>query len=149
MDSGDRPVGQERLREFKPGYVQLYVNTKVPAELKWLVNYYKVTTKLPSFNWTIRHLLETHPALAKLAAELYTDNKTPDGPGEPVEGDTPNDRRAPIVARLFLGFLRRGEIPYPWRVHAFRAPPGRARSSRSDGGIKKWPFQLCKPHSPR
>lgn len=144
MDSGDRPVSQA----FRPGYVQLYVNTKVPAELKWLVNYYKVTTKLPSFNWTVRHLLETHPALAKLAAELYTDSKTPDGPGVPVEGDHTDDRGASALARLFLGLLRRSEIPYPWRHDAFRASPRRAGTSCRYGGIKKWPFPHCKLRSP-
>lgn len=74
MASGNRTV-----EEYKPGWVTLYVNAKVPAELKFLINYYKSVAGLPSFNWAIRQLLETHPALAKLAADLYNEHKTTDG----------------------------------------------------------------------
>lgn len=104
MDGRDGPV------TYKPGWTQLYVNVKVPSELKYLVNYYKVVAGLPSFNWAVRQLLETHPALAKLAAELYTNSKAPDGPvTNPSQQREPEgDRRSSSVAGLFLGQLRSG-----------------------------------------
>lgn len=142
MDSGNGAV------KYRPGFTILYVNAKVPAELKYLINYYKSVAGLPSFNWAVRQLLETHPALAKLAAELYHDSKTPDGPGVPVEGDTPDDRGPSALARLFLGLLRRSEIPYSRWLYAFRAPPRRAGTSGGYGGIKKWLFQPYKLRSP-
>lgn len=116
MDSRNGPVGP-----YRPGLVILYVNAKVPAELKYLINYYKSVAGLPSFNWAVRQLLETHPALAKLAADLYTASNDTKGPGGLIsEGDNQGDRRPPTLARLFLGQLRSRQIPYPWRDHALR-----------------------------
>lgn len=104
MDSGNGPV-----KEYRPGWAVLYVNARVPSELKYLINYYKNVAKLPSFNWAVRQLLETHPALAKLASELYTQGKITDGldPSPPTNdsGDSLSDRGSAIVAGLFLGHL--------------------------------------------
>jgi hypothetical protein len=55
---------------YRPGMVIMTVNARVPGELKFLIQCYKNAAGLPSFNWAVRQLLETHPALAKLAAEL-------------------------------------------------------------------------------
>lgn len=55
---------------YRPGMVKMAVNVTVPGELKFLINCYKNVAGLPSFNWAVRQLLETHPALGKLAAEM-------------------------------------------------------------------------------
>lgn len=78
MDSGDRPV------TYRPGWTNLYVNARVPSELKYLVTYYNRVAKHPSFAYTIRILLETHPTLAQMAAELYNDSKASNGPDTPT-----------------------------------------------------------------
>lgn len=62
-----------------PGWSVLNINTKVPAELKFLVLLYQRERKLPTFAYAVRSLLETHPALAELAAKLYNEHKK-DGP---------------------------------------------------------------------
>jgi len=68
MDSGNRPVISR---------VQLHAS--VPGELKYLVKCYQSATRLPSFNLAVQRLLETHPALAQLAATLYTEARITDG----------------------------------------------------------------------
>jgi hypothetical protein len=100
MDSRDRPV------VYKPGLSVLYVNAKVPSELKFLINYYKSVAGLPSFNWAIRQLLETHPALARLAAELVQSGKDGDGLDTPISNGEFSGSRPADVASLFLGFIR-------------------------------------------
>lgn len=52
---------------------------RVPGELKYLVTCYQNAQRLPSFNIAVQRLLETHPALAQLAASLYNDSKITDG----------------------------------------------------------------------
>lgn len=46
---------------------------RVPAELKYLVTCYQNAGKMPSFNYAVQRLLETHPAIAQLAADLYNE----------------------------------------------------------------------------
>jgi hypothetical protein len=78
MDSGNGPVKPGEYRQHTPpgpGWSVLNINTKVPVELKFLVNYYKNARKLPTFSYAVRQLLETHPELARIAAELYTNSK--------------------------------------------------------------------------
>lgn len=91
--------------EYRPGFVVMTVNARVPAELKYLVNYYKSVAGLPSFNWAVRQLLETHPALAKLAAELVQSSKT-DGLDTPTLNGEISGSRPADVASLFLGHIR-------------------------------------------
>jgi hypothetical protein len=67
MDGGNRAVKEE---QYRPGMVQLYVNVRVPGELKYMIQCYKSVAGLPSFNWAVRQLLETHPAIGRLAAEM-------------------------------------------------------------------------------
>ena len=68
MDGGNRTV-IERVGMF----------ARVPGELKYLVTCYQNANRLPSFNIAVQRLLETHPALAQLAATLYNERKTTDG----------------------------------------------------------------------
>jgi hypothetical protein len=94
MDGRDRPI-VNRVNMF----------ARVPGELKYLVICYQSAYRLPSFNMAMQRLLETHPALAQLAATLYTDGKaaTP-GLDTPEEtGDIPSDNGSANVASLFLG----------------------------------------------
>ena len=101
MDSRDGPVKGHVKR------VDLYAT--VPGELKYLVKTWQITQRLPSFSLALQRLLETHPDLAKLAAELYTRSRITGGLDEtpPTDtGDSPSDRRTSIVAGLFLGQLR-------------------------------------------
>lgn len=85
--------------------VQMYA--RVPPELKYLVTCYQNANRLPSFNIAVQRLLETHPALAQLAAELYTASKITDGldTSHPhtETGDSRSDRGSANVASLFLG----------------------------------------------
>jgi hypothetical protein len=97
MDGGNGPVresssvnGSEggttsRSRDYplapKPGMGILRLQVQVPGELKYLINYYKNRNRMPNFGWAVRTLLETHPDLAKLAAELYTVNQADSGQG--------------------------------------------------------------------
>jgi hypothetical protein len=86
MDSGNRPVirhGAGIHTPPAPGFSILNINTKVPSELKYLINYYKTVRKLPSFSLAVRELLESHPALAQIAGELYTRARSQDGPTGP------------------------------------------------------------------
>jgi len=80
---------------------------RVPGELKYLVTCYQNANRLPSFNIAVQRLLETHPALAQLAAELYTNGKITDGldTSHPhtETGDSRSDRGSANVASLFLG----------------------------------------------
>jgi hypothetical protein len=85
MISGDSP-GKPLIR---PGFALLRLETSVPVELKFLINFYKSRNRMPSFSWAVRALLETHPDLAKLAAELYTDRQTDQGTERPSIGETP------------------------------------------------------------
>jgi hypothetical protein len=98
MDSGDRSV-ISRVGMF----------ARVPGELKYLVTCYQNAQRLPSFNMAVQRLLETHPALAELAARLYTNGKVTDGldtDPHTETGDTRSDRGSAHVAGLFLGQLR-------------------------------------------
>lgn len=52
------------------------IHARVPGELKYLVICYQNRSRLVSFNMAMQRLLETHPALAQLAAELYTEART-------------------------------------------------------------------------
>jgi hypothetical protein len=70
VDGGNRSVD-------RPGYAQMIV--RIPVELKYLVEWYKNTTRMPSFNYAVRHLLETHPEIARMAAELVQSGKDSDG----------------------------------------------------------------------
>jgi hypothetical protein len=102
-DSGNRPVNEriggfvepegidKTVRPPRPGFTILSLNTPVPSELKYLIVYYKNLTKMPSFSYTVRHLLETHPALAELAATLYT---TARAKNEPVGLPSPPTGRS-------------------------------------------------------
>ena len=87
MDSGDRIVTGLPV----PGWSVLSINTKVPVELKYLINYYKTVKRIPSFALAVRQLLETHPGLAEIAAELYTKARSPDGP---VGSNTPQEKES-------------------------------------------------------
>jgi hypothetical protein len=72
MDGGNRPVTSrpiERVGMF----------ARVPGELKYLIICYQNANRLPSFNIAVQRLFETHPALAELAASLYTERKITDG----------------------------------------------------------------------
>lgn len=66
MDGRDGPVRASRVP----------VHANLPGELKYLVILYQNRTRLASFNMALQRLLETHPALASLAAELYTESRT-------------------------------------------------------------------------
>jgi hypothetical protein len=81
---------------------------RVPGELKYLVICYQSAHRLPSFNMAMQRLLETHPALAQLAATLYNDGKAAtSGLDTPKDtGDIPSDSGSANVAGLFLGQLR-------------------------------------------
>lgn len=68
MDSGN---GSTRKGYDKT--VSLYV--RIPPELKFLLMRYHSVRKLPSFSYAVQSLLETHPELARLAAELYTESQ--------------------------------------------------------------------------
>lgn len=63
--------------EPRPGYA--VVHCYVPVELKYLITTYQRQNKYPSFSWAVRFLMETHPALAQLAARLYTENQREPG----------------------------------------------------------------------
>lgn len=77
MDRGNGSTGR---KEYKPGgSVTLYA--RLPAELKYLVVCLQNASKFPSFNYTIQHLLETHPDIARMAAELYTEAQRDARPG--------------------------------------------------------------------
>jgi len=80
MDSGNGNPGRD---EPRPGYAPL--KAFIPVELKYLIRTYQDHNRYPSFTWAVRHLLETHPALASLAAELYTKGNRE--PGRPSESD--------------------------------------------------------------
>lgn len=85
MDSGNGSV--ERTNQHvppAPGWAYLNINYKVPVELKYLISYLQKIKHYPSFAWTVRYLLETHPVLAELAADLIQSGKTK----EPVTGDS-------------------------------------------------------------
>lgn len=56
--------------DSRDGFVTLYARS-IPAELKYLVTCYQSDRRLQSFNLAIRMLLETHPDLQKLAADMY------------------------------------------------------------------------------
>lgn len=60
---------------------------RVPSELKYLIVKYQQHQKLMSFSNAVQRLLETHPDLARLAAELYnaSSDAHPDGPDNPSE----------------------------------------------------------------
>jgi hypothetical protein len=97
MDSRNGPVTIERVGMF----------ARVPGELKYLVICYQSAQRLPTFNLAVQRLLETHPALAELAATLYTRSRITDGldqsPPTIETGDLPSDRGSAIVASLFHG----------------------------------------------
>lgn len=71
MDSRDGPVVYSVKR------VQMHV--QIPPELKYLVICYQNSSRIVSFNMAVQRLLETHPALAQLAATLYTEGKASNG----------------------------------------------------------------------
>lgn len=77
------------------------LSVKVPVELKYLINYYKDDARLPSFNWAVRRLLETHPALAKLAAELIQSGMDAGGLDTPIPNGEISGSRPANVAGLF------------------------------------------------
>lgn len=115
MDGRNRTVGEK----YRPGMVSMSV--RVPGELKYLVICYKSAMKMPSFNYAVQVLLETHPALAKLAAELVQS-----GNGDGLDtfpsansGELSSELRTPDVAGLFHGYLYRGQVPDPWCYYAF------------------------------
>ena len=94
MEGRNRPI--ERVGMF----------ARVPGELKYLVGCYQNAQRLPSFNMAVQRLLETHPALAELAATLYNERKITDGldtlpPNE--NGESRSDHGTVSVAALFLG----------------------------------------------
>lgn len=70
MDRGDGGPGDGR-KPHRPGLAT--ITARVPSELKYLVICYRNASKMPSFNYALQRLLETHPAIAQLAAELYTE----------------------------------------------------------------------------
>lgn len=76
MDSGDGSPG----RDVHGTSVVMYA--RIPAELKYLVNRYRSARKMPSYNYAIQHLLESHPEIAELAAELYTESQVRAGQTE-------------------------------------------------------------------
>ena len=96
MDSRDRAV--------EPPYRLVTVYARgIPAELKYLISRYQQRKRLASFSLAVRNLLETHPDLAAIAAELYAKNMSPDGSDNPQDGNLKGDRRTPSLASLFLG----------------------------------------------
>ena len=76
MDSGNGSPGRNGDRTT----VVLYA--RLPAELKYLVSRYQSVKKVPSFSYTVQRLLETHPEIAQLAAELYTESQVRAGQTE-------------------------------------------------------------------
>jgi hypothetical protein len=114
MDGGNRAVKEE---QYRPGMV--HMNLIVPAELKYLVIHYKNTTKMPSFNYAVRQLLETHPVLARLAAELVQ-SSIGDGLDTSTSESTSSELRHSSVAGLFHGHLHCGQVPDSRGYYAFR-----------------------------
>jgi hypothetical protein len=78
VDGRDGPVKNPPYK-----FVTIYARG-IPAELKFLVGRYQECKRIASYSQAIRKLLETHPDLAKLAAELYTESVS-DGPDKPTE----------------------------------------------------------------
>lgn len=51
--------------------MRVSMHARIPAELKYLVTCYQNATRLATFNYAVQRLLETHPDLQRLAAEMY------------------------------------------------------------------------------
>ena len=83
MDSGNRGTGRD---EPRPGYA--VVHCYVPVELKYLILTYQQQKRFPSFSWAVRTLFESHPALAQLAATLYTESRREPGKASESENAT-------------------------------------------------------------
>lgn len=102
MDRGNGPV-TVAANEYRTHLATLAV--RVPVELKYLINYYKNDARLPSFNWAVRQLLETHPALARLAAEMVQSGKDAGGLDTPIPNGDISGSRPANVAGLFHSYL--------------------------------------------
>lgn len=66
MDSGNGSSGPVALGKIN---FHLYL----PAELVYVISEYKRLTRQDTMTATLRHLLETHPDLTRVAEGLYTD----------------------------------------------------------------------------
>lgn len=74
------PVGtSEVAKSYRPGFAVIHAT--VPSELKFLIVTYMHRRRFQTFNMAFRDLLERHPELARLAAELYTEDNNA-GAGE-------------------------------------------------------------------
>jgi hypothetical protein len=86
MDSRNGPLENNRNR---PVIGRVGMFARVPGELKYLVKCYQSAHRLPSFNLAVQRLLETHPALAQLAATLYTESQNVNGLDSDLNTPTP------------------------------------------------------------
>jgi hypothetical protein len=48
------------------------VHAYIPVELKYMIQRYQNIRKLPTFSAAFRELIETHPSIAQVLAQLYT-----------------------------------------------------------------------------
>jgi hypothetical protein len=69
MASGDRSPG--RKAPWQEGQVATFL--WLPKELRFLVDLYKTSRRMPTFTEAVRRLLETHPDLTHLAETLYNE----------------------------------------------------------------------------
>lgn len=69
MDGGNRSPRPAPQIDLGKTHFNLYL----PAELAYVIEMYKILTRSDTMTATIRHLLETHPELTRVAEGMYTD----------------------------------------------------------------------------
>jgi hypothetical protein len=59
-----------------PGVKSATLFVMVPAELRFLVDQYRIDRRMPTLSEAIRRLLESHPDLTETAQRLYNRSDT-------------------------------------------------------------------------
>src|SRR5579871_6131825 len=87
------------------------LGVRVPHELFLLLKRYQNDRRMSSINSAVIELLETHPAVARMVADLYAEASNKEVP--------PHDGNSALAAVLRLD-LHRDEVPDPGRDNALR-----------------------------